>query len=516
MDYQMLTRTTRHLTPLVVVASLIAAPAYGVLVNKYTFNDGTVTDVQSGANGSLVDPAGIGFYKQGQFNLSNNNGANSNQDFFGDPNARGAYIDLPNGLISSAALNGNQYELSLEFWATVQENRDWARLGDFGSSNDGENFSTGADQQDYIIVVPQSGTLDDPLTEEAENDRYFAAATHDTGGNEFRVVDPAGPLSTGVEHHVVVTVNQFDTTGGMFPNGTVKLYLNRQLIRTGAVVDGSFFDATAINDVNNWLGRAQWADPLFDGSFNEFRVYSHALTQGEVEASFDAGATTGNEFAVPTLVIDRNTGSVQLINTDATQASITSYSISSESGSLNSAEWTTIDTGSFDPDGTWSASSTDPTLIAEAGTGNGGQIAATTGQAPIGDAWNPSPFEDAKFTFTITGGATLNGQVVYQGTSILKTDLDADGDLDQDDFVLFAAANQTDLTGLSDYELYKNGDLNGDGANNFLDFRMFKNAYIAENGLAAFSALFAAQVPEPASAVLVLAGFGLAVCGRRR
>ncbi|MCA9242109.1 MAG: hypothetical protein KDA37_17985, partial [Planctomycetales bacterium] len=136
------------MAPLAVLAALMAAPAHGVLVNKYTFNDGSVTDVQSGANGSLVDPANIAFYKQGQMFLTNNNGANSNQDFLGDPNARGAYIDLPNGIISSAANNGDSYELSLEFWATVEENRDWARLGDFGRSNDGEDSSTGAGLQD--------------------------------------------------------------------------------------------------------------------------------------------------------------------------------------------------------------------------------------------------------------------------------------------------------------------------------------------------------------------------------
>ena len=37
---------------------------------------------------------------------------------------------------------------------------------------------------------------------------------------------------------------------------------------------------SAIEDVNNWLGRSQFAvDTRFGGSFHEFRIYDRALTQ---------------------------------------------------------------------------------------------------------------------------------------------------------------------------------------------------------------------------------------------
>lgn len=100
------------------------------------------------------------------------------------------------------------------------------------------------------------------------------------------------------------------------------------------------------------------------------------------------------------------------------------------------------------------------------------------------------------------------------GVAIAQSDLDADGDTDAADFALFAAASQTDLAGMSPYELYRHGDLNGDGANNYIDFRMFKDAFIAANGAPAFAALVA-SVPEPTSLLLAIGGaIGLAF--RRR
>jgi hypothetical protein len=45
-----------------------------------------------------------------------------------------------------------------------------------------------------------------------------------------------------------------------------------------------------VYDVNNWLGRSQFlADPGFEGSFTEFRIYGSALSASEVAASFAAG-----------------------------------------------------------------------------------------------------------------------------------------------------------------------------------------------------------------------------------
>jgi Concanavalin A-like lectin/glucanases superfamily len=49
---------------------------------------------------------------------------------------------------------------------------------------------------------------------------------------------------------------------------------------------------SAIEDVNNWLGRSQFiADSRFGGSFLEFRIYAKALTQAELSQSLALGAS---------------------------------------------------------------------------------------------------------------------------------------------------------------------------------------------------------------------------------
>ena len=44
-----------------------------------------------------------------------------------------------------------------------------------------------------------------------------------------------------------------------------------------------------VEDVNVWLGRSQWGDPFFNGSYDEFRIYDGPLSDAEVAASFAAG-----------------------------------------------------------------------------------------------------------------------------------------------------------------------------------------------------------------------------------
>ena len=67
-----------------------------------------------------------------------------------------------------------------------------------------------------------------------------------------------------------------------------------------------------MDDVNNWLGRSPWGDPLFDGSIDEFRIYDTALSAAEVASVVHDWAPTRRPR--PTLVIDRTTGAMTIAN----------------------------------------------------------------------------------------------------------------------------------------------------------------------------------------------------------
>jgi len=49
---------------------------------------------------------------------------------------------------------------------------------------------------------------------------------------------------------------------------------------------------SAINDINDWLGRSNWPDPYFNGQLDELRIYSGILSDATIAASFAAGPNT--------------------------------------------------------------------------------------------------------------------------------------------------------------------------------------------------------------------------------
>ena len=82
-------------------------------------------------------------------------------------------------------------------------------------------------------------------------------------------------------------------------------------------------------------------------------------------------------------------------------------------------------------------------------------------------------------------------------------DLDGDGMLDLGDYQMYLSGMHADLSGLTADEAYQIGDLNGDFANNFSDFVLFRAAYDAAHGQGAFAGLLH-EIPEMKSRTLAL------------
>lgn len=465
--------------------------------HKYTFNQGNAFDSIGGMNGEVIDNTGISKYTGGALDLSLNDGAGSAQDF-SVPTTVGAYVDLPNGIFTGAVNSGTFGAVTLEIWATPQQNRNWARLADFGTSDGGENVSGSGAASNYVIMVPQRDG----------NGQALASAHSAAGAENFAY---AGfPLPVGQKSHMVAVYDQTNTAAG--PDGTITLYVNNGAPVTAAIPPGMFLDF--INDNNNWLGRAQWGDPLFDGLIDEFRMYDVPLTAADVAASFTAGPEPA---PVPTLTVDRSTGVISLTNQSGNSLNVTGYSITS-GGGLKPTSWTSIDAGNiFDPNGTWTASSSTNTSIAESvtsGVTDGGAI-ANNGSASIGAAWRRTPIQDVGFTYTLAGGTTGSGQVIYTGTAAPRSDFNDDGLVNAADWAVFVPNSFTAFAADPAVTAYLKGDLDGDKDNDYADFKLFKADFIAANGEAAFAALGAA-VPEPATLALGSMASLALVAARRR
>jgi hypothetical protein len=100
------------------------------------------------------------------------------------------------------------------------------------------------------------------------------------------------------------------------------------------------------------------------------------------------------------------------------------------------------------------------------------------------------------------------------GSPLIRSDLDFDGEIDQDDWSIFLMHNATDLSGLTPDQAYARGDLDGDLDNDYFDFRIFAGDFNSANGTGALNGN-AARVPEPRSLILALLAGPLAVRRKR-
>jgi hypothetical protein len=471
-------------------------------LHRYTFNDGTVNDSIGTANGTLVDPTGnFGHFNAGRLDLSANTGAGPANPI---TSTNGAFAQLPNGLFTSSVTGG---AISLEMWANVSTNRANSRLWSFGSTLPNDTNPYWGQFTDWVDLNAQNGSGNLALT------------THE-GSQGFNVneAQQTGVLSAGTLHQVVATLDANDTQSGVNPDGTMRLYVDKVLTATQAI--SPFFSLSGFddNENDNFLGRSQWGDPLFDGQIDQFTVYGGALSQTDINNSFATGPVP---TPIPTFVIDRATGEVRVENHTSIAFKLKSYSIASAAGGLDVAHWNSItDTGdsnsggSFDPTGIWSKQSSLNTQLAESTTTAGGQLAAATGTRSLGDAWFRTPFQDLQVTFVLGDGSTGTADVSYVGNAIARSDLNGDGAINAADWTIFLANTNKSFAGQSPVAAYLGGDLNGDLVNDFRDFRLFQHDFIAANSQAAFAALNGANIPEPST--LILAAMGLAGLTLRR
>ncbi|QDV73971.1 dockerin type I domain-containing protein [Botrimarina mediterranea] len=223
---------------------------------------------------------------------------------------------------------------------------------------------------------------------------------------------------------------------------------------------------------------------------------------------------TSTPPATPALTIDRETGAVTLINETNQPLSMTIYSLTTEAGGFNQANWSKIETQGIDTNDDW-ITLTDPsstTDLSEATLGEYtlGATGSANDEINLGNAWIQSPFEDVQVEVRDAAGNDVPIIIRYTGNGgepLGLADYNGNGVVDSTDWVNVRDNLISDVSALQPIERYLAGDLNSDGQVNSTDFRQFKTLYEADNGVGSFATLLA--VPEPTSACLVLVGLAL-------
>lgn len=164
------------------------------------------------------------------------------------------YVSLP---IGSTIESLSSY--TIEAWFNLDSLDDWSRIYDFGNTE-----TTG-----YMFLTPQNGVDANPR-----------ATITTTGNTADDLVDSTTTLTVGAEYHIALTYDSVDDLATIYING----------VSSGS--DQVIISPSALgNTQNNYLGRSLYnVDPYLDGSINEFRIYSEALSSDDVSLSYSLGA----------------------------------------------------------------------------------------------------------------------------------------------------------------------------------------------------------------------------------
>lgn len=184
----------------------------------------------------------------------------------GGSSATEAYMDFPNGLISSWE------NVTIEFWETQTEPQVWSRILSIGTNKVGEIHGPGGDftGSETLTLFGNVGAM--------QINRF--ARSYGTLANGGPDRDPASyPDSEyGVEFHQVITYDKRLEEWHWYRNGLLMEVIPD---REGP---------STIEDVNVWIGRSEFsADNNFRGLVNEVRIYNHALDECEIQGNFLAG-----------------------------------------------------------------------------------------------------------------------------------------------------------------------------------------------------------------------------------
>lgn len=147
------------------------------------------------------------------------------------------YVQLP-------AAVGTSQDITISTWVKWNGGGAWQRIFDFGNNT-----------RSYMFLTPSS----------AAGTMRFAITKDGNGAEQFL---ETAALPTGQWVHLTVTL------GGQ----TAILYINGK----PAVAGQMQLDLSFINPANNFIGRSQWPDPLFNGAITDFRIFDYALHLSQV------------------------------------------------------------------------------------------------------------------------------------------------------------------------------------------------------------------------------------------
>jgi hypothetical protein len=344
-----------------------------VLGHRYSFT-ADASDSIGGANGTLVNNATI------------SNGALKLPGQYTSGSTTCSYGALPNGIVSNCT------SITIETWLTDTAGATWAEAWSFGDSSAGAGNPPGSGTY-YLGLIPHSGPGD--LRVAFNNDQ-----------SELDVIDAGTPLPLNQEEYVVVTYDA--------PSTTARLYLNGVQVGVNTSVTTDHAPANLGITFNDWLGRDQFgADPTFQGSIDELRIWNGAVSPLYLAVSTVAGPNVVVTNLVPTSVGISVSTSMAEGQTQQAGAAANFLQAAGVQITGSITNWTSSNPGVLTVNGSG--------LVTAVGSGSatlGGTFAGVTGTSPAITVPPSGPIitRQPAANETLLAGGTLNVSVANIGT----------------------------------------------------------------------------------------------------
>ncbi len=164
------------------------------------------------------------------------------------------YVAAPPDLVSGLT------NFTISAWVNPSQDTAWSRVFDFG---------TGTNDYMFLTLSANGGPI------------RFAITSSGAGGEQQ--INGTGTLPLNTWSHIAVTLS--GTTGTLYVNGTA----------VGTNTNMTLDPADLGDTTQDWIGRSQYpGDPYYNGSIDDFQVYSRALPAAEVAALAGGQPGTGD------------------------------------------------------------------------------------------------------------------------------------------------------------------------------------------------------------------------------
>lgn len=214
---------------------LFAADLSNGLIVHYTFDgdlSGSVTDVSGNGNDGTM---------YGSAYISDDAKSGKALHLPTDVTPANDYVHIENGITSDLE------NFTVATWVKLDNIKDWQRIFDFG-----ENTSNNM----FLTVKGGSGV------------RF--AIKEDINKKEQQIQGTA--LSTGKWIHLAVSVDYSQSAGWLYVDGAL----------VGTTRTMTYRPMDMIGSTQNFIGKAQYSDPGFNGLIDDFRVYNRSLSEDEI------------------------------------------------------------------------------------------------------------------------------------------------------------------------------------------------------------------------------------------